>query len=166
MLDAGGNMDTVDEMKCFGPEFIKLVLTLNKGSIAQYLREKADLMELRYGEFVAFLQILRAGEQGAKTTVSSLSRANHCTKSNMSQIVRVLEEKDYVTRVPSQRDRRTVFLELTDHARDTMIKHRLFLDTPLNEAASRMGQENSDQLIALLRELWHTMEEIKADDNP
>ena len=34
-------MDAVDETRGFGPEFIKLVLTLNKGSITQYLREKA-----------------------------------------------------------------------------------------------------------------------------
>ncbi|WP_295362494.1 MarR family winged helix-turn-helix transcriptional regulator [uncultured Pseudoramibacter sp.] len=153
-------MDAVDETKGFGPEFIKLVLTLNKGSITQYLREKAELMELRYGEFIAFLQILRADEEGRKTTVSSLSRANHCTKSNMSQIVRVLEEKDYVGRVPSQRDRRTVFLEMTPHARDAILKHRLFLDTPLNEAAKRMGPEKSGQLITLLWELWRTMEQI------
>ncbi|MCH4071631.1 MarR family winged helix-turn-helix transcriptional regulator [Pseudoramibacter sp.] len=156
-------MDLLDES--FSAEFVKVVLMLHKGSIHQYLKEMAKKMDLRYGELVVLLQVLRKNSSGFKPmTVSGLSRVNHCTKSNMSQIVRALEEKNYLRRVQSREDRRTVFLELTDRAGEMMRKNHLFYHTPLDAAAARLGREKADELISLLWELCRLSEEVQAEN--
>lgn len=157
-------MDLFDETRSFSAEFVKVVLMLHKGSVHQYLKEMAKKMDLRYGELVVLLQVLRKNTSDTRPmTVSQLSWVNRCTKSNMSQIVRALEEKHYLERVQSREDRRTVFLELTPHAGDMMHKHHLFYDTPLDTAAARLGKAKTDQLINLLWELCRITEEVEAE---
>jgi DNA-binding MarR family transcriptional regulator len=140
--------------RTFSYEFMREMMNLQRGSVSQYLRDAAAGMRLRPGEFSTLLQILRGArnENEPRLTVSILSQMNHCTKSNMSQVVKELEEKNYVLRVPDEKDRRVIHLVPTEEAMTRMNSASVFGKTLLDETAKRMGEEKARQMLALLQE--------------
>lgn len=140
--------------RTFSYEFMREMMNLQRGSVSQYLRDAATGMHLRPGEFSTLLQILRGSrnENEPRMTVSQLSQMNHCTKSNMSQVVKELEEKNYILRVPDTRDRRVIHLVPTEEALTKMNSASVFGKTLLDETAKRMGEEKAQQMLVLLKE--------------
>jgi DNA-binding MarR family transcriptional regulator len=89
-------------------------------------------------------------------TVSELADKFLVSKSAISQMVNVLEEKQYLTRITSSGDRRIVGLSVTDKGRCEMENARLQIIEYASGRLQKLGKEKTEQLINLLTEFCNT----------
>jgi DNA-binding MarR family transcriptional regulator len=86
-------------------------------------------------------------------TLAALGRLLVCEQGSPSRLVDSLVQRDLIDRVPHQRDRRAVLLELTEAGRD--------LAAQLSEATGRLTDEMAGRLsaaeVATLTGLLHTL---------
>lgn len=94
-------------------------------------------------------------------TVSYLSRTTHNSMPAVSQLLKGLEEKGIVVRVPAKSDRRKVYVRLTEQGQSTVKEAgRTFFEL-LDEVADRMGKEDTERLIYLLHKVSGILHEVK-----
>lgn len=144
--------DVTTESESLGYQLFKQFISLQRGSIDQYYRAGAKRLDLRVGEFTTLLQIYLCETEDDPATVSSLATLNHCTKSNISQITKILEKKQYIVRRPSQKDHRTMYLTLSEPTREIFENNEFFGRDVFVKVIERLGIEKSQTFLSLLRE--------------
>lgn len=154
-----------DSKETLGCQLFKQFIALQKGSVEQFFRKGAKQLNLRVGEFTTLIQIYLCEQEGYPATVSSLSEANHCTKSNISQITKMLEQKGYIGREPSDRDRRTLYLKVTQSTRDHMEANGCFGERTFIKAFDRFGEAKGKQLLDLMDEFAHIYNEVASEES-
>lgn len=90
---------------------------------------------------------------------SLLGRWRGVSKSTMSILLRSLEEEGWITRTVDPQDRRRIRLRLTEKARTLIERHAPAHLRFLNRMASSLSPEERQQLIDLLRKLYHGLRE-------
>ena len=86
-------------------------------------------------------------------TSVSFARRARVTKQSMAELVRHLEERGYVERVPDPRDRRARLVRATARGREVFaIARKLAADLEAR-AAERLGRDRLEDLRGLLEEL-------------
>lgn len=92
--------------------------------------------------------------------VSELSKMVHSTKSATSKMLKALEEKGYIKRITDTKDRRVVYICLTEKGDEIIqesISHlRVFTDNTI----LKMGEENTRSLIDKLNKFYDAMAEV------
>ncbi|MDF2472368.1 MAG: transcriptional regulator, MarR family [Anaerocolumna sp.] len=95
--------------------------------------------------------------------VGDLSEVVHSTKSATSKMLRSVEDKGYIERVVDKNDRRVVYVKLSEKGekivKDTIKTKREFA----NRTIQKLGEEDSRDLIRLMRKFYLAMEEVLAD---
>lgn len=94
-------------------------------------------------------------------TVSALSRMTHNSMPAASQILRGMEEKDIIRRVPAQSDRRRVYVCLTEQGEQLVEEAGNAFFRFWDDVANRMGDQDIEELIRLLDKLRGILEETK-----
>ena len=93
-------------------------------------------------------------------TISHLSRQLNIAMPTVSQTISILEEKGLVQRLTYRRDRRKVYVALTEHG-ERMLDHMARqMSSMMDEVMERLGAENVDQLIGLIDKLYDILEDI------
>lgn len=94
--------------------------------------------------------------------VGEISKLIHSTKPATSKMLKALEEKGYVERITDSKDRRVVFIRLTQ-AGETVIKDTIkMMDDFTLRTVHRMGEEDAKELIRLMKIFYQAMyEEIR-----
>ncbi len=100
-------------------------------------------------------------ELGKEVRVSDIQCFVEMTKPALSQYLNTLESKGYILRNIAAVDRRSVALELTEKGNTTLEEGKRFIEAFLDELIDRFGSDNLEQLIALLRRMSETVDEIK-----
>lgn len=112
---------------------------------------------LRHSEVIMLFRVARCcgsvGDVGDGVLFSALCERSQLSKSNASQMIRVLEAKNYVRRDFDPRDRRVVIVHLTPKGQRCIQDVQLPALESLESAARQMGEERACQLIDLLKEL-------------
>jgi DNA-binding MarR family transcriptional regulator len=104
--------------------------------------------DLRPAHLVVFQHIRRDGSR-----VTELAEQAAMTKQSMGYLVNYLEEHEYVERVPDSLDGRAKLVRLTAHGLEVMaISSEIVLNIEARWA-SRIGEEQVQQLIHLLQEV-------------
>lgn len=98
-------------------------------------------------------------------TVSYLSHETHNSMPAVSQILRSMEEKGIVERVPAKADRRKVYVRLTDHGHKTVEEAGRTFYHFLDRVADRMGHDDVEELIRLLHKVGAILSEAKEEYN-
>ena len=97
------------------------------------------------------------------TTVSEIQSKLHITKSAISQMMNSLEKKGYINREIDKVDRRKVIVTLTKAGKEVWKETKESADNNLEEFISRLGDEKTKQLIALLNDVSDISVEMKND---
>lgn len=126
--------------------------------------------ELYHGEFMMLGVIdsiiecnLKEGidEPGAK--VGEISKRLRATKSATSKMLRALEDKNYIERATDKKDRRTVFIRLTEEGDKLITEHKQKMNIFICEVIEELGIEKMDVLIKTLDSL-HNIMAVKIDN--
>ncbi|MEG0681421.1 MAG: winged helix DNA-binding protein [Eubacterium sp.] len=84
--------------------------------------------------------------------ISTLSQVTNHSMPGISQMINTLENAGYVERITTKKDRRAVFVNLTERGLQFLrTSPRPFLEL-FDKAIDQMGKEESRQLITLMRQ--------------
>ena len=107
--------------------------------------------------------ILEASEVPPGMKVSELSERLKISSPSVSQMVNGLEEKNYVERVTTKSDRRVVYIRLTEQGKSILEEVTQEFMTFMDEVVSRLGTNDTTQLIHLFNRLYNVINEIRAE---
>lgn len=109
---------------------------------------------IRYGEYLLMRVI--SGDRlylDNNVTLSSFYNYLSITKSAVSQMLNVLEAKEYLHRDFDKSDRRKISVTLTDKGQDILNQETANIENKLKNIISRFGEDKARQFIAFLTEL-------------
>ena len=117
----------------------------------------AELTGLTTGEFLMLNHIMRLqGDTGIRA--SDLGQHMRISRSGVSQLLKALDDKRFIQRLPDKEDRRVVYVRMTEegearYAQDTSGTRRR-----IRQTIAQMGAQNLDRLITLVEKLSEAME--------
>ena len=102
-----------------------------------------------------------AGEGTEKPGITVTQLAHRLSISNpaASKMLRGLEEKGYIRRLPDPEDRRITYIALSPEGSQILDRARRQADQLADNLVSRMGKEEMEELLRLCRKLADLMEE-------
>jgi DNA-binding MarR family transcriptional regulator len=89
----------------------------------------------------------------------------HITKPAISQMYNTLEKKGYITREIDTSDRRKIIASLTPEGREILKGMTKSANSMLDEVITRLGEEDTKQLIELFNRLADISEDIRKTAN-
>ena len=92
-------------------------------------------------------EILRAKEEGGRMISSRLAEVLGVTRSAVSQMVKKLEAKNVVKRVPDQRDRKIAYIELSDSARAQYEEMKGRINDFLGNVIGELGEKKVETFV-------------------
>lgn len=99
------------------------------------------------------------GQPGIK--ISELSELLQIKTPSVSQMINTFEEKGYVKRVTTPNDRRVVYITLADEGKAVLEKANQAFVTMTDEIVSKLGHEETEQLISLCNRLYEIIGDIR-----
>lgn len=119
--------------------------------------------ELSKTEFRLLREVVVEREQGRDIIASELSRRLGITRSAVSQIISRLEEKNIVRRLPSQTDKKTAYIRLSDHAAGLFAEHCERANRFMARAAEEFGTDRLDDFFSEYGEWLKVCKKIKEE---
>ena len=92
-------------------------------------------------------------------TVTQLAHRLSISNPAASKMLRGLEEKGYIRRLPDPEDRRITYIALSPEGSQILDRARRQADQLADNLVSRMGKEEMEELFRLCRKLADLMEE-------
>lgn len=115
--------------------------------------------ELNRGEFYVLHHIFHQMDRETVNyiTPTELSGAMEVTKPAISKMLNVLEDKGYIERKQDPKDRRAVYVTLTEKGREVRDESMNIMKTAVDRIIKQMGDEATDRLIDALQDLLQAM---------
>ncbi|ARP50806.1 MULTISPECIES: MarR family winged helix-turn-helix transcriptional regulator [Caproicibacterium] len=110
------------------------------------------------GEWFVLCHLLHL-QQEHDVRASDLGRQIHMSRSAISQMLRSLEQKGLIERTNSERDRRVVYVRMTDSGRDRYQELTAVMAEKMDRVLGSLGEEKEEQLTSLLNELADAMQD-------
>ncbi len=107
---------------------------------------------LNFNEFIA-LQIISKHPKGEDINLNTFIEPLHINKSAVSQMIRSLENRGYITRMQSEHDRRKITLDTTEKTHNIIKDLEDYHVKMSQKIYDQMGKEKFENLIVLLTEL-------------
>lgn len=121
-------------------------------------------LDIHMGELVVMKVIAEnTSRLGKNIYVSDIQSNLYITKPAVSQMLNALQKKGYVCREIDKSDRRKIAVMLTAKGQEILKKTREDTDRTLEIVISRLGEENTRQLIKLFTLLADISEELKRE---
>lgn len=92
-------------------------------------------------------EIIAAKERGSRVISSGLAKLLGITRSAVSQMVKKLESKGVVRRVPDSRDKKIAYIELSEKARSIYEESRARVNGLLERIVAKLGEEKVEHFI-------------------
>lgn len=118
------------------------------------MNTKMMIGEVSRIEFVILQLIKTITDDSQSVTMSTLSERLNVSKSAVSQMINVLEDKDYVERISTKNDRRIVYVRLTELGEHSLEKALQSFLQVANQIFGRMGEKDTETLLGLLDKLY------------
>ena len=116
--------------------------------------------ELANVEFFMLMEISILKEQGHdEITFGDIIKCTDMTMSAASKKITILENKGYVTRQVSEKDKRNVNIMLTDKGRSICEEDKRKKQEWVTGVLSKMGEEDSRKMFELVNKLFDIIEE-------
>lgn len=122
--------------------------------------------QIPHGEFMILASIdgylSRMKEEGKTLPgikVSELSKSTHSSVPATSKVIRHLEEKKLVERIADEKDRRVVYVALTQAGEGILSKSKEQFNHYIAMIIGRLGTEDADDLIRICTKLYDIMYE-------
>ncbi|SHO51476.1 MarR family winged helix-turn-helix transcriptional regulator [Anaerocolumna xylanovorans] len=98
-------------------------------------------------------------------SISELCKRAHSTKSATSKMLKGLEEKDYIKRITDTRDRRVVYITLTETGNEIIQDSTKRIHEFMEKTIQKMGEEEARNLIHTLNRLYDAMQEVTKESD-
>ena len=165
----------MDHEKSLGETFLASLNKVKKNLFHTMSKQRID--GLRQSEFFMLMRIANHCKEQENehlkngtaplpgVRISTLSKATNSSMPGVSQMINVLENAGYVERITPKKDRRVVYVNLTEAGR-VMLKTapRPMLNL-LTRTTEEMGEEKTRQFIALMDEFSETIERLNRESN-
>ncbi len=112
----------------------------------------------RHGEQEEKWDNRKEGEPGIR--VSELCKMVHSTKSATSKMLKGLEEKNYIERITDTRDRRVVYIVLTETGKNIIQDSTKKMHEFTDKTIKKMGEDDTRTLILILGRLYEAMNQV------
>jgi len=130
------------------------------GDFRKILLSKNNLGELSKSE-LSMLQVIKQCEKdSSQVNTCVLSHNLHISKPATSQMINILEDKQYIRRIINKSDRRLMCVVLTDVGNQVFEKEVKNLLNKLNLVFDKMGQQDSELFVELLGKYVSVFKEI------
>ncbi|MDR0288253.1 MAG: MarR family transcriptional regulator [Clostridiales bacterium] len=140
-------------------QFINAMLRM-KGITQAVAQER----ELHMSEFIILDKITgNSQNQDKMVYVSDIQQYLHISKPSISQALNSLERKGYISRKINAGDRRRIEIFLTSKGLEAKNKMKVVTENRINEILTRLGDENTRQLIDSFNRLMDVLEKIKIE---
>ena len=88
---------------------------------------------------------------------SDIANIFHLSMPQISRLINSLEENNYITRVTGNKDRRNIYIYITDKGIDARNTADAESKQYMNTVKEKMGEEDMEQLVVLIRKLTGIM---------
>lgn len=103
----------------------------------------------------------RTDEQGI--TLGEIIKVTGMSMSAASKKVSILERKGLIERRPSKKDRRNMYIILTEKGKDICAREEAKKHAWVEELIKRMGEEDMKQLLVLANKAFDVMDEMEKE---
>ncbi|MHB8064166.1 MAG: MarR family winged helix-turn-helix transcriptional regulator [Ruminiclostridium sp.] len=135
------------------------------GDFRKILLNKNNLCELSKSEFSMLHHIKHCENDRGYVSTSVLSQNLHISKPATSQMINILEDKQYIKRIIDKNDRRLTHVILTDLGNEVVEKGVQILLNRLNLVFDKMGKQDSELFIELLSKYVSVFKELCNSSN-
>lgn len=117
----------------------------------------AELTGMTTGEFLMLNHIMRLqGDTGIR--VSDLGQHMRISRSGVSQLLKGLDDKRFIQRLPDKEDRRVVYIRMTEEGEARYARITSGMRNRMHRIIAQMGEQNFERLITLVEKLSEAME--------
>lgn len=106
-------------------------------------------------------EVVDTKQAGRRIISTQLARRLGITRSAVSQMVNKLEKRGIIRRLPDDVDRKIVYVELTEEAEAHYLEEKKAFCEYVGKLLEKFGQENFDQMYALINEFFTSVEAVK-----
>ncbi len=149
-------------------EFLEVMNNFRKLGIQHHSKTKVhmgELMMLRVIQcYTKKMDIKNIEEIGIK--VGELSKRLGATMPATSKMLNVLERKGYIEKVPDAKDRRIVYIRLSEKGEKIVKGASNMLHLFTEHTIEKLGEEDARELLRLLRKLYQIITEDFKDISP
>jgi DNA-binding MarR family transcriptional regulator len=124
---------------------------------------KASAGELSKSEFSMLYHIKQMEEEEVEVTTSFLSGCLQISKPAISQMINILEDKQYIQRIIKKSDRRLMCVALTDLGNQVIEKAILRHVKNVNVIFDKMGSDDSEKFVVLFEKYVSILKETLDD---
>jgi len=110
-------------------------------------------------------EIAYVDNRGGRIISTELANAIGVTRSAISQIVNKLEAQGIVVRVPSDTDRKRVYIELTESAKKAYNSEKQHISDTITEISKLMGEKDMATFVKLLDKFADCQEKVFLREN-
>ena len=135
-------------------EIISLIKEL-KENFKKVMAENFNDAEITYSQWMLLGVLMKNGSM----KVSDLSKRLGLSNSTVSGVVDRMEKQGFVRRVRDKKDRRKVFVEITDSFRKTAEENHISVEKRIEKILKNVSDEELDKVIEGLKILNRILEE-------
>lgn len=95
--------------------------------------------------------------------ISDLSKLVKASKPATSQMLTNLEEKNYIQRIADKKDRRVVYVTLTEEGKKELEESQSEFNLFVNTVFERLGQQDADEFIRIFNKLAKIMTDVNTE---
>lgn len=129
-------------------------------TLMQFTRKSRGPIEGFRARDLHVLKFIYLDKEEHRTTMSELAEHLNVTPAAASQIISSYEKNDWIKRVRSERDRRTVFVELTDKTKDILRKEWEEHQKHLKEFLDGLSDEDCESLVRIVDRIIDYFKEL------
>ena len=120
--------------------------------------------ELANVEFFMLMGIsIMMEKRGGGITLGDIIRTTEMSMSAASKKITILENKGLVRREISERDRRNVYITLTEQGKTLCMQEKEKKRAWFEEVVRRMGKEDTEKMVELINKMFDIMEQMEAE---
>lgn len=98
------------------------------------------------------------GQATPGVKVGELVAHMHVTKSAISKMLRILEEKELIERITDTKDRRNIYVVLSEEGQEAVQKVKARGEHFTNDIIEELGDHDANELIRILNKLYDIVE--------
>jgi DNA-binding MarR family transcriptional regulator len=145
----------------------------NISKIKKLVHKMRPHASIPHGEFMILMSIegfmkknMENGIHVPGIKVSDLSKCTHASAPATSKAIRHLEEKSLIERIADEKDRRVVYIALTDGGNKILEQVKETFDNFVNKTIDKLGEEDTKHLIRISKLLYDiVLEDINNKSN-
>lgn len=110
------------------------------------------------GLTVPQIMVLKTLSKGNKLKISEISKELSLVNSTVSGIIDRLEKQDIVSRIRSEKDRRIVYIELSNKGNEIINNNRVIINDFFNDTFDNLDTEEINTILAGLQKVKEVLD--------